>query len=105
MLERMSAALSGLRAADQFRDLAAPAGIQLSSNDYLGLASHARLKEAVVRALTEDARAASTGSRLLSGHHPRWDRLESEFAEFVGAEAALYFPSGYSANVGLLSRS
>jgi len=103
MLERMSAALSGLREADQFRDLAAPVGIPLSSNDYLGLASHAQLKEAVVRALTEDARAASTGSRLLSGHHPRWDRLESEFAEFVGAEAALYFPSGYSANVGLLS--
>lgn len=103
MLERMSAALSGLREADQFRNLATPAGIPLSSNDYLGLAAHPRLKEAVVRALTQDERSASTGSRLLSGHHRRWDRLESEFAEFVGAEAALYFPSGYSANVGLLS--
>src|SRR5262249_50985698 len=33
----------------------------------------------------------------------RWDQLESEFATFVGVEAALYFPSGYAANTGLLS--
>src|SRR4029079_17499830 len=41
--------------------------------------------------------------RLLSGNHARWDQLESEFAEFLGVEAALYFTSGYAANVGLLS--
>src|SRR5262249_25031294 len=31
----------------------------------------------------------------------RWERLETEFAAFAGAEAALYFPSGYAANMGL----
>jgi 8-amino-7-oxononanoate synthase len=103
MLDRMRAELAALREADQFRDLALPGGIQLGSNDYLGLSSHPRLRDAILRGLEEDSRFASTGSRLLSGHHPRWDELEREFAAFAGAEAALYFSSGYAANVGLLS--
>jgi 8-amino-7-oxononanoate synthase len=103
MLDRMKADLAALRAADQLRELAIPSGIQLNSNDYLGLSGHPRLKEAIARALQEDDRFASTGSRLLSGNHERWEQLETEFAEFAGAEAALYFPSGYAANVGLLS--
>ena len=45
----------------------------------------------------------STGSRLLSGNAEIWEELESEVAQFMGSEAALYFNSGYSANVGLLS--
>jgi 8-amino-7-oxononanoate synthase len=103
MLDRMMAELAALRAADQFRDLTIPAGIQLGSNDYLGLSAHPRLQAAVAGALEEDDRFAATGSRLLSGHHRRWEELEAEFAAFVGAEAALYFASGYAANVGLLS--
>jgi 8-amino-7-oxononanoate synthase len=103
MLERMAARLAELREADQFRDLKIPAGIQLGSNDYLGLAGDPRLKEAIVHAVERDAAVASTGSRLLSGNHERWEQVEAEFAAFVGAAAALYFTSGYSANVGLLS--
>jgi 8-amino-7-oxononanoate synthase len=103
MLDRMAATLAALREADQFRDLTSPAGIPLSSNDYLALAMHPELKDAITRAVSEDARVASTGSRLLSGNDARWEQLESDFAAFVGAEAALYFPSGYAANIGLLS--
>jgi 8-amino-7-oxononanoate synthase len=103
MLDRMRADLAALRAADQFRELAIPAGVQLNSNDYLALSGHPRLKAAIARALEEDDRFASTGSRLLSGHHRRWEQLEAEFAAFAGAEAALYFPSGYAANLGLLT--
>ena len=103
MLDRMAATLAALRDADQFRDLTSPAGIPLSSNDYLALAMHPELKDAITRAVSEDARVASTGSRLLSGNDARWEQLESDFAAFVGAEAALYFPSGYAANIGLLS--
>jgi 8-amino-7-oxononanoate synthase len=102
MLDRMAATLAALREADQFRDLTSPAGIPLSSNDYLALATHPELKDAITRAVSEDARVASTGSRLLSGNDARWEQLESDFAAFVGAEAALYFPSGYTANIGLL---
>jgi 8-amino-7-oxononanoate synthase len=103
MLDRMTWDLAALRAAKQHRDLAIPAGIPLNSNDYLGLAADPRLKAAVLRALDEDDRVGSTGSRLLSGNHQRWELLEAEFAGFVGAESALYFPSGYAANVGLLT--
>jgi 8-amino-7-oxononanoate synthase len=99
----MSAELAALRAADQFRDLASPGGIQLGSNDYLALSSHPRFREAIAEALDDDDRFAATGSRLLSGNHARWEELEHRFAAFAGAEAALYFPSGYAANVGLLS--
>jgi 8-amino-7-oxononanoate synthase len=103
MLERMAAALSALREADQYRGLTTSSGIPLGSNDYLGLATHPRLKEVIKQAVEEDARVASTGSRLLSGNDRRWDELESEFASFVETEAAIYFPSGYAANIGLLS--
>ena len=44
-----------------------------------------------------------TGSRLLSGNARAWEELEEEFAQFIGAEAALFFGSGYAANIGLLS--
>src|SRR5262245_46438947 len=103
MRDRITLALSALRKANQYRELANPPGIQLNSNDYLGLSVHPALKEAIVAALGQDLRAASTGSRLLSGNHDRWERVEEDFAGFVGMEAALYFPSGYMANVGLLS--
>jgi len=103
MLDRLSRELEALRTADQLRDLAIPTGIQLGSNDYLGLSTHPRLKAAIQRALEEDERVSSTGSRLLSGNHERWENLEAGFAKFIGADAALYFPSGYSANIGLLS--
>jgi 8-amino-7-oxononanoate synthase len=103
MLDRMQADLASLRVKDQFRELATPEGIQLCSNDYLGLSTHPELKSAIARALEEEPRASSTGSRLISGNSSRWEALETRFAEFLGVEAALYFSSGYAANVGLLS--
>jgi 8-amino-7-oxononanoate synthase len=57
----------------------------------------------VASALAAGAPSCSTGSRLLSGNAEIWEDLESEIAQFMGSEAALYFNSGYSANVGLLS--
>jgi 8-amino-7-oxononanoate synthase len=77
--------------------------VDLMSNDYLGLASDARLKRAVAEAVARAERVGSTGSRLLSGNAHEWEELEREFAEFAGTEAALYFGSGYAANIGLLS--
>ena len=103
MLDRMAAVLSALREADQYRGLTTSPGIPLGSNDYLGLATDPRLKQAIQHAVEEDLRVASTGSRLLSGNHERWEQLESEFASWVETEEAVYFPSGYAANIGLLS--
>jgi 8-amino-7-oxononanoate synthase len=78
-------------------------GINLCSNDYLGLSTDPRLKQAVIAAFAQGAAAGSTGSRLLSGNASVWEELESDLAHFVGSESALYFGSGYAANVGLLA--
>jgi 8-amino-7-oxononanoate synthase len=101
--QRILDELSDLESRAQRRNLESPQGIDLSSNDYLGLATHPRMKQAVSESVNAAARMASTGSRLLSGHDEAWDLLERKFAQWVGAEAALYFTSGYAANVGLLS--
>jgi 8-amino-7-oxononanoate synthase len=75
----------------------------LCSNDYLGLSHSEELRSAVIEAVRTAPRIAGTGSRLLSGHTRDWDSLEQEFAEFAGTESAVYFGSGYAANVGLLT--
>ncbi|MGH9723801.1 MAG: aminotransferase class I/II-fold pyridoxal phosphate-dependent enzyme [Candidatus Acidiferrales bacterium] len=100
---RLAEEMEGLREAAQLRTLDIPHGVNLCSNDYLGLAADARLKEAAIDALNAAERVGSTGSRLLSGNTAGWEELESEFAEFAGTDAALYFNSGYAANSGLLS--
>jgi 8-amino-7-oxononanoate synthase len=95
--------LKALEQRRQRRNLAEIRGVDLCSNDYLGLAEHPALKEAVVRAVENSSRVGGTASRLLSGQTEGWRRLEDEFAAFAGTEAALFFGSGYAANVGLLS--
>jgi 8-amino-7-oxononanoate synthase len=101
--ERILAELSDLESRAQLRHLETVEGADFSSNDYLGLAADPRMKRAVVEGVNSASRIASTGSRLLSGHHEAWTLLEHDFAQWVGAESALYFTSGYAANVGLLS--
>lgn len=95
--------LHALEERDQRRSLAQLAGVNLCSNDYLGLSKHPSLREAIAQALQEAPRVGGTGSRLLSGHCAEWEELEEEFARFAGTEAALYFGSGYAANLGLLT--
>ena len=92
-----------LRAQSQFRTLDTPGGVNLNSNDYLGLASDPRMKRAVLDAVAHATTVGSTGSRLLSGNAREWEEAERSFAQFAGTEAALYFGSGYAANVGLLT--
>ena len=93
--------LLDLRAASQGRALRTPSGIDLVSNDYLGLAEHPAVREAMRRSLVGGP-AGSGGSRLLRGHHEAFARLELRLAAFSGAEAALFYGSGYLANLGVL---
>jgi 8-amino-7-oxononanoate synthase len=95
--------LRQLEARDRRRSLGEVAGVNLCSNDYLGLAESDALRAAVLDAVREAPRVGGTGSRLLSGHLNVWAELEQEFAEFAGTESALYFGSGYAANIGLLT--
>jgi 8-amino-7-oxononanoate synthase len=84
------------------RRLAPPRGIDLSSNDYLQFASHPALKARMIEAIAEEG-CGSTGSRLLRGDRLGFAQVESRFAAFKGAEAALYFSSGYAANLAVLA--
>lgn len=95
--------LRELDAQNQRRSLAEIRGVNLCSNDYLGLAEQPALKKAVLEAVRKAPRVGGTGSRLLSGHAGVWDEVEEEFARFAGTEAALYFGSGYAANLGLIT--
>jgi len=99
---RLERQISAWRDESQFRTLQIPSGINLCSNDYLGLATDPRLKQATLEAVARASAVGSTGSRLMSGNSADWEHLESEFAEFAGTEAALYFGSGFAANAGLL---
>jgi len=100
---RMARELDDLRGDSQYRTLETPRGIDLESNDYLGLAVDPRLKQSVLDAVATATCVGGTGSRLLSGNAPEWEEAESTFAEFAETEAALFFGSGYAANVGLLT--
>jgi 8-amino-7-oxononanoate synthase len=84
------------------RTLRPPAGIDLSSNDYLGLAQHPRIKAAMAAAVEREG-AGSTGSRLLRGERDSFAALERRFAQFKGTERALYFSSGYLANIAVMT--
>src|SRR5215467_12651063 len=103
ILNELRTGLLSLERASQRRSLLRPAGVNLCSNDYLGLAQSEELRAAIVEAVRHAEYVSGTGSRLLSGHFAIWDELENEFAEFTGMESALYFGSGYAANVGLLT--
>jgi 8-amino-7-oxononanoate synthase len=100
---RLQGELEALRERAQLRTLEIPDGVDLCSNDYLGLATDPRLKQAAMEALVRCGTVGATGSRLLSGNASEWEQLETEFADFAGTESALYFGSGYAANLGLPS--
>ena len=69
--------------------------LSFCSNDYLGLASHS--------SAPLQAASGAAASRLVCGDLPRHRELEARFAEWVGTEDAVLFPSGFQANVGLPS--
>jgi glycine C-acetyltransferase len=75
--------------------------INLSSNNYLGLNTHPRLKEATIKA-TEQWGAGSGAVRTIAGTMALHQELERRLAEFKHTEASLVFQSGFTANVGLL---
>lgn len=76
--------------------------ILLSSNNYLGLANHPKIKEAAKKAIDKYG-AGSGAARLISGNCILYKELEEKIAEFKNTEAALVFGSGYLANIGILS--
>ncbi|HVT18777.1 MAG TPA: 8-amino-7-oxononanoate synthase [Thermoanaerobaculia bacterium] len=106
LVEDLAGRLRELAAQGLARSLRAGSGIDFSSNDYLGLARDPALRAALLArlaALGPDEPLGAPASRLLRGHTPLHEELERRLAAWKGAEAALLFPSGYQANVGVLS--
>jgi 8-amino-7-oxononanoate synthase len=100
--QRVAARISALGDARLLRALCPPEGIDLSSNDCLGLARHPLLQEGMIQAVRREG-CGSTGSRLLRGERDGFARLERAFAVFKRTGSALYFSSGYLANIAVLT--
>ncbi|MDO9087818.1 MAG: aminotransferase class I/II-fold pyridoxal phosphate-dependent enzyme [Anaerolineaceae bacterium] len=76
--------------------------IMCGSNNYLGLTTHPKVKEAACKA-TEHFGTSCTGSRFLNGTLEFHEQLEHELAVWVGKEAALVFSTGMQVNLGTVS--
>ena len=75
--------------------------VNFASNNYLALAEDARVRQAAADA-AQGWGAGATGSRLMGGTLALHEALETALAQFKGREAALVFPSGYHANLGMI---
>jgi len=76
--------------------------IMCGSNNYLGLTTDPRVREAAIAAIHRYG-TSCTGSRFLNGTLEMHEQLEHELAEFVGKEAALVFSTGMQVNLGAIS--
>lgn len=76
--------------------------IMCGSNNYLGLTTHPKVREAACQA-TERYGTSCTGSRFLNGTLEFHEQLEKELAEWVGKESALVFSTGMQVNLGTVS--
>ena len=75
--------------------------LNFCSNNYLGLANHPQVIAAATAAL-EKFGAGAGASRLIAGNLELHERLEAKLAEFKSRPAALVFPSGFAANLGVI---
>lgn len=76
--------------------------LNFCSNDYLGHASHPKVREAFVEGVKRYG-VGSGASHLITGHSRAHHELEEALAEFVGRPRALLFSTGYMANLGVIS--
>ncbi len=100
--DRIVRNLAEIEANGLMRRLSSPRGIDFSSNDFLCLARDERIKAAIGKAVEREG-VGSTGSRLLRGERDCFARVEKQFADFKKTSHALYFNTGYQANIGLLT--
>ncbi len=76
--------------------------IMCGSNNYLGLTTDPRVRQAAIEAINRYG-TSCTGSRFLNGTLEMHEQLEHELAEYVGKEAALVFSTGMQVNLGVIS--
>lgn len=98
-----AAQLESLKRDSRLRALTPRAGQDFASNDYLGLAGSTLLHDALREGMALGLPAGSGGSRLLRGNHAAHEALEADAAAHFGSEAALFFATGFAANVALFA--
>ncbi len=76
--------------------------IMAGSNNYLGLTTDERVKQAAIEAIKRYG-TSCTGSRFLNGTLEMHEQLEHELADYVGKQAALVFSTGFQVNLGTIS--
>ena len=76
--------------------------LNFASNDYLGLGASEELRQSAVKNFQKYG-TSSSSSRLVSGNYSIINQAEKEYATHFGYHDALFFPSGYQANMGILS--
>ena len=119
MKEFLQKQLDSLKERSQYRNLKAISSdaegnacyndrkmMNLSSNDYLGLANDRQLQEEFFAGIIDAPSCyglAAASSRLLTGSHSQYEKLEKLLSDIYGGREALVFNSGYHANIGILS--
>lgn len=103
--KKLTQKLEKRAAEDAYRKLPSASGlVDFSSNDYLGFSRELWIKERTKAILNQNnAKNGATGSRLLSGNHQLYQKLEEQLTNIYSCEAALVFNSGYDANLGLFA--
>jgi len=76
--------------------------LNFCSNDYLGLAAHPLVREAMHKGIDQYG-AGAGAAHLINGHSRAHHQLEQELAEFTGRSRALLFSTGYMANLGVVT--
>jgi 8-amino-7-oxononanoate synthase len=76
--------------------------VSFSGNDYLGLSRHPEVLAAAQKAIAEEG-AGAGASRLVTGNHLHYAKLETALASYKSTEAACVFGSGYLANLGIIT--
>ena len=76
--------------------------IMIGSNNYLGLTTHPKVREAAIDAIKRYG-TGCTGSRFLNGNLALHNRLEQDLADFIGKESGLVFSTGMQTNLGTIS--
>src|SRR5262245_58649624 len=99
---RVRARLAAWTAEGLLRSPKPPAAIDFSSNDYLNLSRHPVIVDRLADAVGREG-CGSTGSRLLRGERDAFLAVERRVAAWKQAERALYFSSGYLANLAVLT--
>ncbi len=102
-MDKITSALRKLEEKGRLRELSSSGGIDFTTNDYLGLRRHPALREAAIAALEGGMDIGAGGARVLGGNDPAHESLEQAAAAFFGCGRALFFSTGFLANIALYS--